>query len=160
MCAEPCLCCALLTSCSRVAPRQVHHVFRVLVVAVGLQDSTSAGEGGERKRERVGSERERGMGRSSVILTKPALARSESTRQAVTGDLPSSGQPRRRRRWRHPPQQLSTAIPTNSSITQAPALMLCARAVMAVPIRAHHRMYSNKRRSVYVRSHRESKEEA
>ena len=41
---------------------------------------------------------------------------------------------------------------------QAPALMLCARAVMAVPIRAHHRIY--KRRSVYVRSHRESKEEA
>ena len=44
---------------SRVTPHQVHHVFRVLVVAVGLQDSTSAGEGGERKRERVGSERER-----------------------------------------------------------------------------------------------------
>ena len=38
---------------------QVHHVFRVLVVAVGLQDSTSAGEGGERKRERGRSERER-----------------------------------------------------------------------------------------------------
>ena len=35
---------------------------------------------------------------------------------------------------------------------QAPALMLCARAVMAVPIRAHHRIYSNKRRSVHVRA--------
>ena len=32
------------------------------VVAVGLQDSTSAGEGGERKRERGKSERERGRG--------------------------------------------------------------------------------------------------
>ena len=110
----------------------------------------------ERERGRGWGVRERGMGRSSVVRTKAmqhCMARSESTRQAVTGDLPSSGQPRRRRRWRHPPQQLSTAIPTNSSITQAPALMLCARAVMAVPI-------SNKRRSVYVRLHRESKEEA
>ena len=34
-------------------------MFRVLVVAVGLQDSRSAGEGGERKRAGGRSERER-----------------------------------------------------------------------------------------------------
>ena len=59
----------LLTSAVSCCAMQVHHVFRVLVVAVGLQDSTSAGEGGERKRERGRGVREREMGRSSVNLT-------------------------------------------------------------------------------------------